>query len=441
MQNMSKSSHSVAYHLLKNDSEPAPQPDEEASISEEDPAQDDEPTGKSSLWKAVVNLMSDIEGTGLLGLPYVIAHSGLVAIAALLVVPLITYYTGAILIDCLYEKNEAGERVRIRSNYRELGKACWSRFGGTMVAAVQLIELFLLASLYLVLCASLASSIFPGLPLSDKIWMLIAAAIGLPTIFVNSLSQVAWLSLLSVVALLVAVIVVLAFGIAHHSTWDVKTILVWEVNEMPTALAIIIFSYICHPVLPGVEASMERRSQFRTVLALSYTFVAILKVAFSLCAFLSFSSNIHEVIVNSLPMGVMRILVNGFLILNVLFSYPFRVITIIQTIEESITVDSFPFKIPEIVWFIGIRVLTNFLTLLPAISIPNFALFMSFIGSLTGSFVALIFPAIFHLILKKEVMKFYHYIFDVLVIFIGIFASLFGLFFTGKSLLESYSLL
>ncbi|XP_078344517.1 vesicular inhibitory amino acid transporter-like [Oculina patagonica] len=438
---MSKSNQSVTYHLLKNDSEELPpQLDEEASISEEDSAQQEkEPTGKSSLWKAVVNLMSDIEGTGLLGLPYVIAHSGLVAIAALLVVPLITYYTGAILIDCLYEKNEAGERVRIRSNYKELGRACWPRFGATIVAAVQLIELFLLASLYLVLCASLTSSIFPGLPLSDKVWMLIAAAIGLPTIFVKNLSQVAWLSLLSVIALLVAVIAVLAFGIAHHSTWDVKTILVWDVNEMPIALAIIIFSYICHPVLPGVEASMDNTSQFRTMLALSYTFVAILKIAFSVCAFLSFSSNIQEVIVNSLPMGVIRMLVNGFLILNVLFSYPFRVITIIQTIEESVTVESLPFKIPEIVWFIGIRVITNFLTLLPAISIPHFALFMSFIGSLTGSFVALIFPAIFHLILKKEVLKLYHYIFDVLVIFTGIFASLFGLFFTGKSLLEAYN--
>ncbi|XP_078344595.1 vesicular inhibitory amino acid transporter-like [Oculina patagonica] len=438
---MSKFNQSVTYHLLKNDPEELPpQVDEEALISEDDTAQQDtEPTGKSSLWKAVVNLMSDIEGTGLLGLPYVIAHSGLVAIAALLVIPLITYYTGAILIDCLYEKNKAGERVRIRSNYKELGRACWPRFGGIIVAAVQMISLFLLASLYLVLCASLTSSIFPGLPLSDKLWMLIAAAIGLPTIFVKNLSQVAWLSLLSVVALFVAVIAVLAFGIAHHSTWDVKTILVWDVNEMPIALAIIIFSYLCHSVLPGVEASMDNRSQFRTMLALCYTFVAILKIAFSVCAFLSFSSNIQEVIVNSLPMGVMRMLVNGFLILNVLFSYPFRVITIIQTIEESVTVESLPFKIPEIVWFIGIRVITNFLTLLPAISIPHFALFMAFIGSLTGSFVALIFPAIFHLILKKEVLKLHHYIFDVLVIFTGIFASLFGLFFTGKSLLQHYN--
>ena len=438
---MSKSKNVVSYHLLKNASEPSQQTDDEkVSIAEEDSAeQSEETTGKSSLWKAVVNLMTEMEGTGLLGLPYVIAYTGLAAVAALLVIPFVTFYTGAILIDCLYDKDHAGERVRIRSNYKELGEACWPRFGGAIVAAVQVIELILLASLYLVLFASLSSSIFPGVPLSDKVWMLIAAVIGLPTIFLKNLSQVAWLSLLSVVALLVAVIAVLAVGISHHSSWDIKDLLVWNITEMPVALGIIIFSYISHPVLPSVEASMENRSQFNTMLAYSYTSVAILKVAFSVCAFLSFSSNIQEVIVNSLPMGVIRILVNGFLILNVFFSYPFLVITIIQTFEESVTTDSFPFKIPDLVWFIGIRLLTNFLILLPAISIPHYALFMAFIGSFTASFLALILPPIFHLILKKEVLKFYHYVFDISIIFIGILASLFGLYFSGKSLVRIYT--
>ncbi len=272
---MTKSSNSASYKLLSTQPE-----EQQIYITEETSTEQEKPAAKSSFWKAVVNIMTAIEGTGLLGLPYVIAHSGLVAVAALLVVPLIAYYTGAILIDCLYEKNEAGERVRIRSNYKELGQACWPRFGGTIVAAVQLIELFLFASLYLVLCASLASSIYP---MSNELWMLIAAAIAFPAIFLKNLSQVAWLSLLSVIALLVAVIAVLAIGIAHHSTWDVKAILVWDVNEIPIGLAIIIFSYICHPILPGVEESMEKRSQFHAMLAFSFIFVMIFKIVFCLC--------------------------------------------------------------------------------------------------------------------------------------------------------------
>ena len=435
---MTKATHSTGYHLLRSDPTLADKLEEPTeSIREQDSAEDEAPTAdKSPLWKAVVNLMSDIEGTGLLALPYVIAQSGLVAIAAMVVVPFIAFYTGAILIDCLYDKNDTGERVRVRSNYKQLGEACSPRFGGTIVSAIQLVDLFLLASLYLVLCASLSTAIFPDLPLSDKVWMLIAAALGLPTLFVKNLSQVAWMSLLSVIALMVAVISVLAYGIAHEYSWAPTEILVWNIDEVPVSLAIIVFSYLCHPILPGVEASMENKSKYRTMLALSYFFVAIVKVVFSVCAYFSFSSNIQDVIVNSLPVGVIRSLVNAFLLLNVFFSYPFRVITIIQTIEESVSPDSFSFKISDLVWFIGIRVSTNFLTLLPAILIPHFALFMAFISSLTGSAVAFILPVIFHLVIKQHELKLYHYIFDISVLIFAFLAAALGLVYSGKSLFE-----
>lgn len=435
---MTKATHLTGYHLLRSDpnlTDKLEEPPE--SITEEDSAEDEAPTtDKSPLWKAVVNLMSDIEGTGLLALPYVIAQSGLLAIAAMATVPFIAFYTGTILIDCLYDTNDTGESVRVRSNYKQLGEACSPRFGGTIVSAIQLLELFLLASLYLVLCASLSTGIFPDSPLSDKVWMLIAAALGLPTLFVKNLSQVAWMSLLSVIALMVAVVSVLAYGIAHESSWTPREILVWNIDEMPVSLAIIIFSYICHPVLPGVVASMENKSKYRTMLALSYFFVAIVKVVFSLCAFLSFSSNIQDVIVNSLPVGVIRSLVNTFLLLNVFFSYPFRVITIIQTIEESVSPDSFSCKIPDLVWFIGIRVSTNFLTLLPAILIPHFALFVAFISSLTGSAIAFILPVYFHLVIKKQELKLYHYILDISVLIFSFLAAALGLVYSGKSLFE-----
>lgn len=401
---------------------------------EESVQEEDEAIEKSSMWQAWANLMSDIEGTGLLGLPYVIAQSGLVAIAALLFVPFIAFYTGIILINCLYDTNDAGERVRARSNYKELGAACSPRFGAAVVTTVQLIDLLLLASLYLVLAASLASGIFSGSPLSEKVWMIIAAAIGLPTIFVKSLSQVAWLSLLGVIALFVAVIVVLGYGFAHYSAWVPRDILVWDLDSVPVSLAVIIFSYVCHPVLPGVEASMKKRSQFRRMLALVYLSVAMLKLVFAVCAYFSFSSNIHDVIVNSLPMGIMRLVVNSFFLLNVLFSYPFVVITIVQTFEGSVSAESFPFKIPDLVWFVVIRVVINFLTLLPAIAIPHFALFMAFIGSLTGSLICFIFPGVFHLALKTKELKMYECTLDVAVIVFGIVASILGLLYTGKEL-------
>ena len=60
---------------------------------------------------------SDIEGTRLLALSYVRAQSGLF-------VPFIAFYTGVVLIDGLYDSNDAGERVG-----RILRKEYFSRAG------------------------------------------------------------------------------------------------------------------------------------------------------------------------------------------------------------------------------------------------------------------------------------------------------------------------
>ena len=165
--------------------------------------------------------------------------------------------TGAILIDCLYDENDAGERVRIRSNYKQLGEACFTRFGGTITHTVQLLDLFLSASLYLVLCASLATGIFPDLPLSDKLSMFITATAVLPTLFLKNFSRVAWLSLISVIAIFIAVVAVLVYGIAHHSSWNPGSILVWDIEGAPVSLAIISYMYLCHTTLPGLEASRK----------------------------------------------------------------------------------------------------------------------------------------------------------------------------------------
>ena len=163
-----------------------------ASITEDDEAaEDDKEANKSALWKAGINLLSELQGVGIFALPYVIAQSGLLAVAMFVFVPFVAFYTGTILIDCLYDKNDTGERVRVRSNYKQLGEACSARFGGTIAHTVQLLELFLMASLDLVLCASLADGIFLDLPLSDKVWMFITAIAVVPTLFLKNFSRVA----------------------------------------------------------------------------------------------------------------------------------------------------------------------------------------------------------------------------------------------------------
>ncbi|EDO49908.1 predicted protein, partial [Nematostella vectensis] len=365
-------------------------------------------------------------GTGLLGLPYVILRGGWAAVMALVVVAFISYYTGNILVECIYDKDGKGNKVRVRSNYREMADASWPKYGGWIAVIIQVIELTLLASLYLVLAASLLEGLTPTTPIPLRIWMVIIAAVGLPTIFFKHFSQVAWISLASVVALTIAVSIILGYGFSISFSWDIKFIPFWETKGAPLALAIIIFSYICHPVLPGIEANMADPNKFNTMLALSYASVFLVKIVFSMCAFLSFSTHISEVITNSLPLGYLKISVNIFLLLSIVLSYPFRVMTIIQVLE-SVIPDSLISKFPSIVWFIFVRIFVNFLTLIPAVSIPRFALFMAFAGSLTGTCMSFLFPCIFHLALKAPELSNWSKLLDISIIVFGVIAGLLGI--------------
>ena len=76
---------------------------------------------------------------------------------------------------------------------------------------------------------------------------------------------------------------------------------------------------------------MENRSQYRPMLGLAFFFAAIIKVIFSVFAFLSFSPNIQEVISNSLPMGVIRTPCQHVFNFERSFFISFLVISIIQT--------------------------------------------------------------------------------------------------------------
>ena len=49
-----------------------------------------------------------------------------------------------------------------------------------------------------------------------------------------------------------------------------------------------------------------------------------------------------------------------------------------------------------------VRIILVLMTLIMAISVPHFSLFLSFIGSFTGAFLEIVFPCLFYIILKYD---------------------------------------
>ena len=79
-------------------------------------------SSRSSAWQAYANILCYLEGAGSMALPYAVKRGGFVATAVLMMMPLAAYYTGKILIDCLYEGEKRNTRwVRVRETYTDIG--------------------------------------------------------------------------------------------------------------------------------------------------------------------------------------------------------------------------------------------------------------------------------------------------------------------------------
>ena len=137
---------------------------------------------------------------GFLALPYDFKRGGIAAIVAFLIIPICSWYTGKVLIDCLYDTDEKQRRVRVRSTSKDQVKVLWSKYGGYLVTASIQSDLFVISVSHLILCGSLMSHALPSFPLKVMGWTCIAGVVVFLITFLKSLSEIGWLSALSVVA-------------------------------------------------------------------------------------------------------------------------------------------------------------------------------------------------------------------------------------------------
>ena len=394
--------------------------------------------GRASVWKATLNIINFIEGVGFLALPFAVAKGGIAAIGAFIIMPIIYWFTARVLVECLYKRHRIHGNVRVRSSWNEIGKAIWPRFGGTLVAVVQCFDLTVIATSYLIVCGSLMKSAFPSVPLTPALWTCIAAAVVLPSTFLKSLSQIAWLSVIGIVALLGTAGVILWYGATHQSQWNLRNLLFWDTQGFLISLGIIMFSYGSAPIVPSVEESMVDRSKFGRALALAYIAAVVFKLTFSIFGFLSFSFATDEIVINNLPNSLPHIIVSVVFVVSCLFSYALPLLAVFQCIEDSNTYFLLQTKVrlPRIVCFAGLRVLFVSVTLLAAAFIPHFGFLTSFFGNLSLPLFNCILPCAAHLFLRKKDLSCRQKALDYVMILFGVLVSIFGTFVSTKALYE-----
>ena len=93
--------------------------------------------GKATAFATGTNLLNELEGAGLLGLPYAISLAGWGAIGCLIFVGIMAGFTGYCLAMCMYDENHK----RVRQTYKSIGLEVFGKAGERMVVAVQMANL------------------------------------------------------------------------------------------------------------------------------------------------------------------------------------------------------------------------------------------------------------------------------------------------------------
>lgn len=437
-----------AYSFLKNASDDEEENEEslvqELAFGEPDDCSDksDKTTNLQTFW----NIFNANQGVAILAMPYVVKSGGYASLFSIIAIAFISNYTNRILVQCLYEFSSEGEHIRVRSSYVEIGEAFSARFGRHLINAAQIFEQLSYCTLLLILCGSILASTLTMIPLYQTHWTALATFFLLPNLFLKSLSDVSWISFLTVLIGEMIYLTVAFYSISHHERWNVAALPDFHLKTFGAAVGIIIVSYSSQPYTPAIEGSMKEPRKFNTVMGVTYIAVTFVKVAFGFVGFLTFTVDTDQVITNNLPDGGLHMCLNILVLLLSVTSYTIPVYTVFDILENiqfpwcTVYNPSEALKKDKVSYLQALlaRLCVISFSLFVGVLVPHFGLYMALVGSFTGMCLAFIFPAIFHMKICYQRLKWYDFIIDTFVAVLGLVGAIIGCHFSVLALIAAY---
>ncbi|GMS88984.1 hypothetical protein PENTCL1PPCAC_11159 [Pristionchus entomophagus] len=385
--------------------------------------------------QAAWNVTNAIQGMFIVGLPIAVKVGGWWSVGAMVGVAYICYWTGVLLIQCLYEKGE-----KIRHSYKDVAEAYHPGFGKVVLAA-QLTELLSTCIIYLVLAGDLLQACFPSI---DKpAWMMLVSSMLLGCSFLDSLQVVSTLSLANAVSHLIVNAIMMIYCLSQISSWSLSSVTFGlDFYTLPTMIGVVVFGYTSHIFLPSLEGNMQEPKQFNAMLKWSHVAAAAFKAIFGLMGYLTFGEFTQQEISNSLPNQGFKIVINLVLVVKALLSYPLPFFAAVHIIRDNFfkgtkkTMFTGCYSLDGSLreWALFLRILLILFTLFVALSVPYLIEVMGLIGNITGTMLSFIWPALFHLKLKSVGMVDRDRKFDQFIIGLGSLICLSGFYFSAKQL-------
>ncbi|XP_058739268.1 amino acid transporter AVT1I-like [Vicia villosa] len=255
-----------------------------------------------SFIRTCLNGLNAIAGVGILSVPYALASGGWLSLALLFSIAAVAFYTGVLMKRCM----EKHSNIR---TFPDMGELAFGKTGKIIASASMYTELYLLAIGFLILEGDNLSKLFPieefqvgGISIGAKqLFVILVALIILPTICLDNLSLISYVSASGVFASAIIILSISWIAVFDGDVVHQKGDLVnW--NGIPTAVSLYSFCYSAHPVFPILYTSMKNKRQFSYVLIVCFMLATSVFASIAIVGYLMFGSKVESQVTLNLPL-------------------------------------------------------------------------------------------------------------------------------------------
>lgn len=358
--------------------------------------------GTTTFFQTCFNGLNALSGVGILSIPYALASGGWLSLILLLAVAFISFYTGLLIQRCM----DVDSNIR---TYPDISERAFGNNGKMIVSILMSIELYLVATGFLILEGDNLQNLFPnigfeilGLRIGGKqSFTIIVGLIVLPSVWFDNMSILSYISVSGILACVIIIGSILwvgAFdGVGFHGT---QTILNW--SGIPTALSLYTFCFSAHLVFPTLYTSMKDKRRFSNALAICYLFCTITYTSMATLGCLMFGSKVQSQITLNLPIDKLssRVAVYTTLI-SPLSKYALMVRPILDATENW-----FPSDYSKSPLRFVMKTSLVISTIVVALALPFFGYLMSIVGAFLSVTASILLPCLCYLKISGTYRRF-----------------------------------
>ncbi|KAJ7974404.1 putative Amino acid transporter [Quillaja saponaria] len=369
--------------------------------------------GTTSFIKTCFNGLNALSGVGILSIPYALSSGGWLSLILFFALATAACYSGLLIKRCM-DKNPD-----IRT-YPDIGELAFGNTGRLVVSISMYIELYLVATGFLILEGDNLNTLIPsmqfelaGLKMVGKQFFVIIVGITiLPTVWLDNLSLLSYISASGVLASAVILCSIL-----------------W------TAVSLYAFCYCAHPVFPTLYTSMRKKHQFSNVLFICFALCTICYASMAIFGYLMFGSEVQSQITLNLPTDKLssRVAIYTTLV-NPISKYALMVTPIVNAMKKLL-----PGQYNKRVFGLLISTTLVISTVIVALVVPFFGYLMSLVGALLSVTASILLPCLCYLKISGTYQRFgCEMIIIGCIIMMGIGAGIFGTYTSLVDIIEHF---